>query len=1218
MLGFIQIALDNFFIFGELPDTVETGTYILSLVLLSYVIASLGSYMGLRLASDMYKATSEKHKVYLHIGGAIAFGTGIWSMHFIGMLAYDMDMVHTYDPFLTFLSALIAVVIAYGVLQIIRAGELTTLKLSLGAVLLGTAICSMHYIGMAAMNMDADLYYKPFMFVASVLIAVAASGAALWIVFTLTKHTGKEKSMRQIIAALIMGAAVSGMHYVGMEAAVFIPHANCRYDPDQSFGALALIVTVVSSVIFVVAIIMSLYKNTDVKFTEEKSAYSGNKIFIQLSVLLSAFIVLFIGSYVFLVNDIEEQEQNTIILNAVGLQRTIIARQIEKIEFPDNRQQLDSSVRLVDANYKSLLNGGILTYSSDGSNIKNISSFEDDQIKAVLLSALTEWTKLQQLAPKHSNFSAQYFATLQAQDIAVNELQSYIQRKSSAIAFKQQAIIGIGVVIFLFTVLYVRFAIANPIEQVGLDLKKSRKNLEQRVEDQTKILRESKEEAERLNGHMQVYTDKLEEARLEQMEMNDKLEHEAETVKLFEKVSAAINLSETIDGAIQTCINMVCEYADWSVGHAYTFDDEQAVLVPKKIWYLSDEVKFQDFKEVTENTTFLPGIGLPGRVYESGHSAWISDLSKDKNFPRLAMLKDTTVKAGVAFPVLVKKECVAVLEFFFEDVKAMDEDLLRVMGNIGMQVGRIVEREEMQEARYAAERANKAKGDFLANMSHELRTPLNSIIGLSRMLVDDAEEKSEEEDMNRVVYKSASNLLEIVNDILDLSKIDAGEIILEKIGFDFKDVLSGIIESLSPIASTKGISLNYSYNNQSIPFLEGDPVRLGRILTNLIGNAIKYTEVGTVDVNIECSTDSKNQAEIVCSVIDTGIGIPQEKFPVIFQKFSQADETTTRKFGGTGLGLSITKELVEMMGGSIEVDSTLGVGSTFMFWVKFDIVDEVHNELKSNTILNVEHEYRADRIDINDAKVLVAEDHELNQAFIKKLLRKLGFADFDLVDNGLLAVEAFKSGKYDFVLMDCHMPEMNGYQATGEIRKLENPEDSRIPIFALTADAMAGAKEKCLLAGMDDYLTKPIDIDKFRLKLSNWFNFSSEPVVENDTSETIDNNGRFDLSSLKDYTDSYEEMQDFCNTFFAKTEEAIQGLRKECSDGVNQAWVEITHQIKGSSGMIGVLDLQDICADAQLMEDSTKLKRENQLGKIEKSYEISRKFLEQFLKEEAK
>ncbi len=367
-----------------MPVNVELGVYIPHLVILSYVIASLGSFTGLRLATDIHNAQTETQKNILHYGGAIAFGAGIWSMHFIGMLAYDMAMVHSYNLPITFLSMIIAVVIAFGVLQIIRAGQLRVKQLVVSSLLLGTAICSMHYTGMAAMEMDADLRYTPRLFFLSVLIAITASGAALLIVFTLGQHKGRRKIAWEILAALVMGAAICGMHYTGMMSSVFIPYADCRYDPSQGYGMLAMIVAIISSAIFAIALILSLSQRGDdnITGTPMEREYSGNTVFIQLSGLLGVFMVLLVGSYFFFNSNITQQKNDSAVLNAASLQRMLIVRYAHHMsiitaahatkqwdEVTRNNKAAQQDSRSIEGNYDGFLNGGILITSVDGTNV---------------------------------------------------------------------------------------------------------------------------------------------------------------------------------------------------------------------------------------------------------------------------------------------------------------------------------------------------------------------------------------------------------------------------------------------------------------------------------------------------------------------------------------------------------------------------------------------------------------------------------------------------------------------------------------------------------------------------------------------------------------------------------------------------------------------------------------------------------------------------------
>ncbi len=454
MLPEPQSLLEYLFLFGGMPENAYFGTYIIPLVALSYVIASLGSFTGLRLATDIHRAKTEKQKSRLHIGGAFAFGAGIWSMHFIGMLAYDMDMVHTYDPFLTFVSMIIAIVIAYGVLQIIRSGKLNFIYVGLSAILLGIAICGMHYTGMAAMEMDGDLRYTPGLFALSVLIAVTASGAALFIVFMLSQHEGEGKFFWQVAAALIMGAAICGMHYTGMAASIFIPYADCRYDSDQGYGALAIIVAIISSAVFAVALTLSLHNNTEEDLAEaDETQYSGNTVFLQLSSLLSIFLVLLVGSYFFFNSTISTHKDDSVVLNAASLQRMLLVRYTHHTstsvaahatqnwnEIAKNNIAAQKNEKHIETNYKGLLEGGEVISSSDGTKTLKITPLENENIRRALLVSQKEWKQLKRLAvitlqadvktiidtSRYDEISSQLSITLQAQDTAVKEIRKHL------------------------------------------------------------------------------------------------------------------------------------------------------------------------------------------------------------------------------------------------------------------------------------------------------------------------------------------------------------------------------------------------------------------------------------------------------------------------------------------------------------------------------------------------------------------------------------------------------------------------------------------------------------------------------------------------------------------------------------------------------------------------------------------------------------------------
>ncbi|MBA4239542.1 MAG: hybrid sensor histidine kinase/response regulator [Sphingobacteriaceae bacterium] len=376
-----------------------------------------------------------------------------------------------------------------------------------------------------------------------------------------------------------------------------------------------------------------------------------------------------------------------------------------------------------------------------------------------------------------------------------------------------------------------------------------------------------------------------------------------------------------------------------------------------------------------------------------------------------------------------------------------------------------------------AEHAAAIKEQFMANMSHEIRTPLNAIIGFNARL-NKTKLDAEQKEYAEAVQSSGENLLAIVNDILDFSKIEAGMVRIEKIRFNLPNLLQSLITMFVGQAKEKQVNLELKISQNVPQFILGDPTRLTQILINLIGNALKFTNQGSVCVEVDLISIHDKNVTIIFKVIDTGIGIPTEKMPEIFERFTQAKSDTSRIFGGTGLGLSIAKKLVELQSGTIQVESIQGKGSEFSFNIPYIIAEGEDNDLKKNND-------NEKKIEITgNLKILVVEDNILNQKLASFMLKDWNI-DFDICDNGKLAVEKLKSKKYNLILMDIQMPEMNGYEATEYIR---NQLKLTIPIIAMTADALPGEKEKCISFGMTDYISKPIKAIDLKNLISTYIN----------------------------------------------------------------------------------------------------------------------------------
>lgn len=1108
--------LDSLFLRDGDPTLLLQGNYDPTLVGLSLLIAILGSAMSLQLAGMARVSADTANRQVALATGALALAAATWAMHFIGMLAFSLCDEIRYAPTLTLLSMAPAMLASWVALSLLARDEIRPWQLTLGGTLVGAGIGTMHYMGMAAMEMNAQLRYSPGWFLASILVAVVLAVLALWIRFGLARNPRFGGVPGVLVGGLVMGLAIAGMHYVAMAAARFIglPDPDCVGSGDGNtrlaLGVAA--VTVTMSVVVAAANGFLRYR-----YLYQRLLRGESRLRAMVDTAVEGIITIDGKGRILSFNLAAER--------LFGWQASEIIGQNVNMLMPEpDRSRHD----------------GYLAHHLQTGETRIIGTGRD----------VTAVRKDGRPLPMRLSIGR---VPIDGEDLFVGFVSDMSERKRMENALREREqqlrslIDNMPGVCFRscldehWSVLFVSDAVERVTGWGAKDFVAGRVTFAQLIHPDDNVV-----VAEAVNKA-------LAEDRHYMIEYRLRTRHRGE-IWVSETGSGKRDANgqlEWIDGVLMDITEPRRRAAEFE-GLANAVNRALAVL----------EIDING-RIITANAPFLELTGytlddLCGQPHdmlcppaELASDAYRSKI--DEGLRKGQFVTSDVLRLGK------DGRCVW-MHATYNPVFDANGEICKVT----MLAQDMTERRAMElalvEAKERAEQAAAARAAFLANMSHEIRTPMNAILGFTELLMDTPLDEGQRRHLG-TVRASARSLLGLLNNILDTAKLDKGAMELEQADFSLRAVCEQTLASLRLGAARKGLALHLDYADTLPEHFLGDALRVQQVLLNLLGNAIKFTEQGQVDLKVNREGD-----RIHFCISDTGIGIPADRLDSIFAPFAQADASTSRRFGGTGLGTTISRQLVELMGGRIRVESQVGVGSHF------------HVTLPLPPGKAQAHPDQTEQ-GLPPLSILVADDVAQNTELLHLLLGREGHR-IVVASDGMEAVACFAQQGFDVILMDVHMPGMDGLSAARAIRQQESVEGrSATPIIALTASVLEEDRLAALAAGMNGFAVKPVELPRLKAEIARVCGITLQPASVTPQLTRLPAAGAIDWAAGIARWGNRDALAAATRQFLAGRAELVTALS---STDDREALRAIAHRISGAAAN---LSLPTLTASARTLED---------------------------------